>query len=689
MSESPHSRRLSERSPSLTDTDDLSSGTATDEGGYSMEDSNPLADMALAGVPITAVNLPSDEPLEDIKFEDRDGVPLIMHASLDKLFEQLSQAVTNSQFGDVFTVVHGYFIESAELVRELLRRFFYSSVSTDSKLSEADLKRAQVQHKVMIVRIGNFLRKWISYNAYRIRVDPTLINSLREQFSELSNATDSEQKKWGGILLSQLGKCITVEAGEMPKLIASSGPADSTHLALLLDAEPRVLAEQMTMYENNFFKHITPGDFLHKAFEKSAKSPCLQETIKVFNRFTNLVTTCMVCSDNIKQRTGVLTRFIETAYELNSMNNFSGTIAILSALEGTPISRLKATWRNLPKQTLSQYEEISPLANPEGNYASYRKKVQSTSVPFLPYVGCYMKDLTMIEEIPNMLNDEIVNWNKMHLIGKAILEVIEAQSVPHSFALDPKIQEFLASAPCLSEKEQYSMSKEREPSSASSSTPTMSKRERKKLVAKPRSSALSKEGTLKEKRTDPLKKDKKDKKEKKKRDSDLREHSGPATVKELQVKLELRQAAVKRLEADLAAVQARELSLKHDPWLYYVYTDGNPPEPEDGSRETVPVQKSQLIQHLKDVKEIRAKVAESSSELELVEKRVSEAQTELDTLLELRATLYRGFEMLEEHLKGLETANLLSGSSRQLVSYCVRNAKQTCEDMNQAVSKQS
>jgi RasGEF domain len=83
---------------------------------------------------------------------------------------------------------------------------------------------------------------------------------------------------------------------------------------LLLDAEPRTLAEQMTMYESKFFMHITPGDFLHNAFEKSEKSPALQETIKVFNRFTNLVTTCMVCTENIKQRTGLLTRFIETAY---------------------------------------------------------------------------------------------------------------------------------------------------------------------------------------------------------------------------------------------------------------------------------------------------------------------------------------------------------------------------------------
>jgi hypothetical protein len=57
-----------------------------------------------------------------------------------------------------------------------------------------------------------------------------------------------------------------------------------------------------------------------------------------------------------------------------------------------------------------------------------------------------MKDLTMIGEIPNMLSSEIVNWNKMHLIGKAVLEVIEAQSVPHCFSLDTTIQEFLAQA---------------------------------------------------------------------------------------------------------------------------------------------------------------------------------------------------------------------------------------------------
>jgi RasGEF N-terminal motif len=108
---------------------------------------------------------------------------LIMHASLDRLFEQLGEAVTNSQFGDVFTVVHSYFISSEELVRELLSRCFFrhasnatsvsitSGTNTEGSESLADRKRAQVRRKVMIVRIGNFLRKWLSYNAYRIRVD--------------------------------------------------------------------------------------------------------------------------------------------------------------------------------------------------------------------------------------------------------------------------------------------------------------------------------------------------------------------------------------------------------------------------------------------------------------------------------------------------------------------------------------
>ena len=57
------------------------------------------------------------------------------------------------------------------------------------------------------------------------------------------------------------------------------------------------------------------------------------------------------------------------------------------------------------------------------------------------------------------------------------------------------------------------------------------------------------------------------------------------------------------------------------------------------------MQKSQLIQHMRDVKEVRQKVKDSETELQEVQKRVETAETELNLLLQSEQQLLKGFEV--------------------------------------------
>ena len=60
-----------------------------------------------------------------------------------------------------------------------------------------------------------------------------------------------------------------------------------------------------------------------------------------------------------------------------------------------------------------------------------------------------MKDLIMIEEVPNWLNSKFINWNKMALIGKSVLDVIRAQSTPYEFEANTGLQSFFHTLVCF------------------------------------------------------------------------------------------------------------------------------------------------------------------------------------------------------------------------------------------------
>lgn len=194
----------------------------------------------------------------------------------------------------------------------------------------------------------------------------------------------------------------------------------------------------------------------------------------------------------------MVVRIIELANALKKLNNFSSCISLLSALRCTPISRLKQTWKAVPKHAQAIFDEISPIADPNGNYAAYRRLESSSRPPMVPYMGCITKDLTSIEEVPTMVNNQpgMVNWNKIGQMGALFVKLAAAKGTHYTFQPNKDVILFLANAKPMKEEEQYRISKVLEPSSlgsssgssASSSSSTPTKRSSMRLSSK-RSSA--------------------------------------------------------------------------------------------------------------------------------------------------------------------------------------------------------
>jgi hypothetical protein len=80
------------------------------------------------------------------------------------------------------------------------------------------------------------------------------------------------------------------------------------------------------------------------------------------------------------------------------MNNFHAVFAIVSALNGAAISRLKHSLARLPRATLAKKAELETLVNPASSYKVYRERLSTAMPPVLPFFGLYLTDLIFIDE---------------------------------------------------------------------------------------------------------------------------------------------------------------------------------------------------------------------------------------------------------------------------------------------------
>tara|TARA_R110002050_G_scaffold272124_1_gene415856 strand:+ start:528 stop:839 length:312 start_codon:yes stop_codon:yes gene_type:complete len=81
-------------------------------------------------------------------------------------------------------------------------------------------------------------------------------------------------------------------------------------------------------------------------------APNIIEVTTSFNRFSDLVATILISETDIKKRTLILERLIDTAVHLRELNNFNGVMKVLSGLGKSAVYRLKKTKERLKKKHL-------------------------------------------------------------------------------------------------------------------------------------------------------------------------------------------------------------------------------------------------------------------------------------------------------------------------------------------------
>lgn len=297
-----------------------------------------------------------------------------------------------------------------------------------------------------------------------------------------SNGGELEEEEWG---VGEDGP----EGGVTPR-------GDPDPLDILIFQADHV-ASQLTLVEAALFLRVVPYQCLGSLWSQRDKKgrerdcPSVRATVRQFNRLAGAVIRSCLARPGLRpqQRARILEKWIHVAEECRTLRNFSSLCAIISALQSSPVHRLKRTWDETARDALRSYEELSTICSEQDNYNLSRQLLfqEGTSKPsgtdpaprrqlrrpqeqrpvgVVPYLGTFLRDLVMLDTaMKDELENGYINFEKRRKEFEVLAQLRLLQSVCRNYSVQPSppFQRWLRALPPLSEAQSHSLSCEIEP----------------------------------------------------------------------------------------------------------------------------------------------------------------------------------------------------------------------------------
>ncbi|XP_047524357.1 ras-GEF domain-containing family member 1B-like isoform X2 [Pieris napi] len=393
----------------------------------------------LSNPPAKSLSLPyvnTEKP--DLEYKDGQ----IVSGTIDSLADLLRPGASKS-FIFTFLLCSRLFIKPHELLAKLCKRYFrnYDKVG---KSEMKDSAEKEVQEMVSLVRV---LDNWTSMFPYDFRDDRVmaLVKSITQRCS--AEHMSSVRAEMSSVLERLLDKLTALEHYEETLIDVPQVLNVDTLLqgdVLTLGLTPVELANQLTMLELHRLSFIGPEEFVQTFVPNqpstSGKSITLQHVetkstknleayAEWFNRLSFLVASDIVKPVKSKYRARVIEQWVMTARECFNLGNFNSLMAIISALNMIPVTRLRKTWSRTSGVCVQQLRQLELCVEPSGNHARYRAALAAapteTAVPLLS-VTC--RDLHFVNQAsPNKLSGNRINFSKCTLLARHVCSHLAAR----------------------------------------------------------------------------------------------------------------------------------------------------------------------------------------------------------------------------------------------------------------------
>jgi hypothetical protein len=377
---------------------------------------------------------------DDLVFFSKNFQIVIKGGTIGKLVERLTfESTTDSDYVETFLLTYRSMIPPSELLECLFQRYEHGMTDAEEEQSMSHLEAETMEKKQKIIRlrVGNVLKRWVSEHFHDFSKDPSLLERLNSNLARIQEKglVDQLKKQIADSQAQSAKKKEFTFSTPPPPSIAPKSPQFE-------DFDPLEIARQLCLIEQEIFAAIHPKECLNQSWNKrKEQAQNIIKMIHFFNNFSRWVATKLVSEPELKARSKLLKKFVQILVFSRQYNNFDAMQAILAGLNNASIFRLKLTWSKVEKEKFfNQFVEARDIMDSTGSFSNYRKAVQAADPPIIPYLGVYLTDLTFIEDgNPDMLpvqdgRTDIVNFEKMRKVAAVIKDISTYQQTPYNLS---------------------------------------------------------------------------------------------------------------------------------------------------------------------------------------------------------------------------------------------------------------
>ncbi|NXK41780.1 RPGF3 factor, partial [Piprites chloris] len=184
------------------------------------------------------------------------------------------------------------------------------------------------------------------------------------------------------------------------------------------------LASHLTDHDWNLFRSIHQVEMIHYIVGpqrlQEVTTANLERALRRFNELQFWVVTELCLCPDLARRARLLRKFVKVAAHLKEQKNLNSFFAVMFGMSNTAVSRLAQTWERLPHKIRKLHSALERMLDPSWNHRVYRLAVAKMSPPIIPFVPLLLKDMTFIHEGNRTWAENLINFEKMHMMAKTV-----------------------------------------------------------------------------------------------------------------------------------------------------------------------------------------------------------------------------------------------------------------------------
>ncbi|XP_034016644.1 rap guanine nucleotide exchange factor 5 [Thalassophryne amazonica] len=191
------------------------------------------------------------------------------------------------------------------------------------------------------------------------------------------------------------------------------------------------VAAALTHLDWSLFKSIHEQELVYYTLSRASgtgHTAALSVLLQRCNEVQQWVMSEVLMCVSLNKRVQLLKKFIKIAAHCKAQRNLNSAFAIIMGLNTAAVSRLNQTWEKCPGKFKKVFSELELITDPSLNHKAYREAFKRMKPPKIPFMPLLLKDITFIHEGNKTFHDNLVNFEKLHMIADTVRMIRHCQS---------------------------------------------------------------------------------------------------------------------------------------------------------------------------------------------------------------------------------------------------------------------